>query len=69
MSENENIPKCPKCGKPLENIRIEEGNTVYWNEDHYEDGGQGVGTAVCGNCGKAIGGYGQHSWGFYPEFA
>jgi len=65
-------PLCPKCGEPLDTIRIEENNIYSWSsynpDGHYDIDDHSSGTILCSHCGEAIGGYGQHAWGFYPNF-
>jgi len=62
------VPLCPNCEKPLIEIRFEERGLVYLAEDEYEDAGQTSGTFSCSSCGNIVGGYGQGTWGFVPNF-
>ena len=66
----DNSDDCPECGEFLETVIQEERHVIGWNEEeeHYEDGGQTTGVYRCGSCGKIIGGYGQHNWGWCPDY-
>jgi len=61
-------PLCPNCGKPLIEISFEEHGLVYLEEGDYEDSGQTTGTFSCASCRMPVGGYGERTWGFVPNF-
>jgi len=62
------VPLCPNCQKPLIEVSFEEHGVVYLAEGEYEDAGQTSGTFSCSSCGNPVGGYGQGTWGFVPNF-
>lgn len=69
-----NAPKCPKCGEPLDEIIISEGQRVLvWNpeEEKYDVIDAQVSVEfVCSHCNNPVGGWrgDGENWGFIPEF-
>ena len=62
------VTLCPECRKPLIEIAFEECGVIYLAEGEYEAAGQTSGTLCCTSCKTMIGGYGQQTWGFVPNF-